>query len=92
LPPGFTRILIHGGKNGNWYYNEASTLREILARVRSIQVQKQIVAVDDCSQDDTFAILQAEAEQDSTLTVLRQPRNGGKGSAVRTGLARPAVK
>src|SRR5581483_4156549 len=60
---------------------------EILGRVRSVQIEKQIIAVDDCSQDGTLAILQDEAEHDPDLLVIRQPRNGGKGSAVRAGLA-----
>ncbi|HEY3231381.1 MAG TPA: glycosyltransferase, partial [Roseiflexaceae bacterium] len=34
-------------------YNEAPTLREILAAVRTVQLDKQIIAVDDHSSDDT---------------------------------------
>jgi glycosyltransferase involved in cell wall biosynthesis len=68
-------------------YNEAATLPEILTRVRSVRIPKEIIVVDDCSRDDTFAILQAEAARDPSMTVLRQPRNAGKGSAVRRGLA-----
>jgi glycosyltransferase involved in cell wall biosynthesis len=68
-------------------YNEAATLSQILAAVRRVDIDKEIIAVDDCSSDDTFAILQAEAADDPCMHVIRRPTNGGKGSAVRAGLA-----
>lgn len=68
-------------------YNEEPTLRKILAKVRAVQIDKEIIAVDDCSKDRTYAILCEEAENDPTLRVIRQPKNGGKGNAVRAGLA-----
>lgn len=69
-------------------YNEASTLSEILAKVRAIDLDKQIIAVDDNSSDDTYAILCQEAAADPNLIVIRHPANRGKGAAVRSGLAR----
>jgi glycosyltransferase involved in cell wall biosynthesis len=68
-------------------YNEASTLETILARVRAVDLDKEIIAVDDCSRDETFAILQREAARDPRLVVVRHPTNRGKGAAVRSGLA-----
>lgn len=71
-------------------YNEAQTLRAILARVRAIDLNKEIIAVDDHSSDATYQILCDEAAADPQLTVLRHPINRGKGAAVRSGLARAA--
>jgi glycosyltransferase involved in cell wall biosynthesis len=68
-------------------YNEAATLPAILERVRAINIDKEIIAVDDCSSDSTFAILQAEAARTPAMHVFRHDRNRGKGAAIRTGLA-----
>ncbi len=67
-------------------YNEAATLPAILAKVRAIDIEKEIIAIDDCSRDSTFAILQAEAVRIPGMRVLQHDRNRGKGSAIRTGL------
>jgi glycosyltransferase involved in cell wall biosynthesis len=69
-------------------YNEARTLRDILAQVRAVDLDKQIIAVDDHSSDNTYAILCEEAADDPQLVVVRHPANRGKGAAVRSGLAR----
>lgn len=82
-------------------YNEHATLREILHRVRSVdlaldrthptyvenpvQFEKEIVLVDDGSSDGSEAILREEAKQ-GDLTVLFHGRNRGKGAAVRTAI------
>jgi glycosyltransferase involved in cell wall biosynthesis len=68
-------------------YNEAATLPLILARVRAVRLDKEIIAVDDYSCDDSFAVLQAEAADDPAMRVIRHPCNRGKGAAVRSGLA-----
>jgi glycosyltransferase involved in cell wall biosynthesis len=69
-------------------YNEARTLCDILAQVRAIDLDKQIIAVDDHSSDDTYHILSEEAAADPQMVVVRHPTNRGKGAAVRSGLAR----
>jgi glycosyltransferase involved in cell wall biosynthesis len=69
-------------------YNEARTLREILALVRAVELDKQIIAVDDHSADETYRILCEEAAHDPNMVVVRHPTNRGKGAAVRSGLAR----
>ncbi|HEU4800078.1 MAG TPA: glycosyltransferase, partial [Gemmatimonadales bacterium] len=38
-------------------YNEASTIRNIVQRVRAVPLDIEIVAVDDCSVDGTGALL-----------------------------------
>jgi glycosyltransferase involved in cell wall biosynthesis len=69
-------------------YNEERTLPEILAKVRAVDLDKEIIAVDDNSSDRTYAILMAAAHEDPRMTVVRHPTNRGKGAAVRSGLAR----
>jgi glycosyltransferase involved in cell wall biosynthesis len=69
-------------------YNEASTIHDILTKVRAVDLEKQIIAVDDNSSDDTYAVLCQEAAADPTMIVIRHPDNRGKGAAVRSGLAR----
>lgn len=68
-------------------YNEAATLPEILRRVQAVDIDLEIIAVDDHSSDDTYAILRTAADLDPRITVIRHPQNGGKGTAVRSGLA-----
>jgi glycosyltransferase involved in cell wall biosynthesis len=69
-------------------YNEATTIPDIIAKVRAVDLEKQIIAVDDNSSDDTYAVLCQEAAADPTMIVIRHPNNRGKGAAVRSGLAR----
>lgn len=69
-------------------YNEAATIPEILSKVRAVDLEKQIIAVDDHSSDNTYNLLCQEAARDPTMIVVRHPTNRGKGAAVRSGLAR----
>lgn len=69
-------------------YNEAATVLEILNKVRAVNLEKQIIAVDDHSSDNTYNLLCQEAPRDPTMIVVRHPTNRGKGAAVRSGLAR----
>ncbi|MGH2377545.1 MAG: glycosyltransferase family 2 protein [Candidatus Limnocylindria bacterium] len=65
-------------------YNEERTIREIVRRVRAIDLPKEVIVVDDGSTDGTRAAL---AEMDG-ITVIGHERNAGKGAAVSTALAR----
>ncbi len=65
-------------------YNEERTIQEILHRVRNVPLEKEIIVVNDGSNDKTPEIL--EACQDPTITVITHHHNLGKGAAVRTGL------
>jgi glycosyltransferase involved in cell wall biosynthesis len=69
-------------------YNEAATIASILAKVREVDLEKQIIAIDDHSSDNTYQILCEQAAVDPTMMVVRHPTNRGKGAAVRSGLAR----
>lgn len=65
-------------------YNEKNTILELLDRVRRVDLPKQIIVVDDFSTDGTREILQSLPQEDG-LEVLLQPRNYGKGAALRRG-------
>ncbi len=69
-------------------YNESRTLRTIVAKVLDSPVDAEIelVCVDDCSQDDSLAILRELAEGDPRVRVIAQPVNMGKGKAIRTAI------
>jgi glycosyltransferase involved in cell wall biosynthesis len=67
-------------------FNEARTIREIVARVLAIDIPKELIIVDDCSTDGTRAILEDLADHDDVVVVF-QERNRGKGSALRRAFA-----
>jgi glycosyltransferase involved in cell wall biosynthesis len=70
-------------------FNEKNTVLRLLARVRSVDVSKEIIVVDDCSSDGTRDILQGLAPSDD-LKMIFQPRNMGKGAALRAGFEHAA--
>src|SRR5262245_14133869 len=65
-------------------YNERSTVETIIRRVLAVPMRIQLIVVDDVSTDGTTEILE-RLEQELGFTLLKQPRNGGKGSALRRG-------
>ena len=66
-------------------FNERTTLAELLARVRAVDVEKEIICVDDASTDGTRHVLAEEARR-GDLVVIEHPQNRGKGAAVQSGL------
>jgi len=68
-------------------YNEERTIEAIIDQVRAVNLDKEIIIVDDHSRDRTPEILRTIAANDPRIRVIRQPRNQGKGDAIRTGLA-----
>jgi glycosyltransferase involved in cell wall biosynthesis len=70
-------------------FNERNTIEEIIPRVLAVRMRIQLIVVDDVSTDGTTEILE-RLQQLHGFTLLRQPKNGGKGSALRRGFA--AVK
>jgi glycosyltransferase involved in cell wall biosynthesis len=66
-------------------YNEANTVCELLDRVWALDLDKQIVVVDDGSQDGTGDLVE-NWQQGREGVVLVRKANGGKGSAIRAGI------
>jgi dolichol-phosphate mannosyltransferase len=68
-------------------YNEEAFIGTLLDRIAAVDLaplglEKELIVVDDCSRDRTAAIAGTHAG----VRVWRQPANGGKGAAVRTGI------
>ena len=66
-------------------FNERDSVEEIVRRVASVPVPKEIIVVNDCSRDGTGEIL--DKIQVEELRVIHHEVNQGKGAAVRTALA-----
>jgi glycosyltransferase involved in cell wall biosynthesis len=69
-------------------YNEAKTAGEILAKINSLALDKEIIVVDDGSTDGTGRILRSINYPN--LKVIHHSGNRGKGAAFLTGLANAA--
>jgi glycosyltransferase involved in cell wall biosynthesis len=74
-------------------YNEERTLEEVVRRVRSIDLPKEIILVDDGSKDRSRELLtqlqqQSERAPDplNEIRVFLQPNNQGKGAAIKVAL------
>ena len=65
-------------------YNERETIWPVYARVKAVDLAKEIILVDDGSTDGTRELL-AELETDGALLCFH-PCNKGKGAALKTGL------
>ena len=66
-------------------YNEVKHIGEIIQRVQTTKLAKEIVVVDDGSKDGTRDALQNLVNQNNVRVILHE-RNQGKGAAVVTGL------
>jgi dolichol-phosphate mannosyltransferase len=65
-------------------YNEASTLAELLARVQAVPVEKEVLIVDDGSDQATKRLLASASLGEAKLFTHEQ--NRGKGAGIRTAL------
>jgi len=65
-------------------FNERSTIEEIIHRVLAVRMRLQLIVVDDVSTDGTTEILE-RLQKELGFVLLRQPRNTGKGAALRRG-------
>jgi len=67
-------------------FNEAATIEEIVRRVLAVPLRIQLIVIDDGSTDGTRETLQ-RLQQELGFALGMQPRNRGKGAALRTGFA-----
>jgi glycosyltransferase involved in cell wall biosynthesis len=67
-------------------YNERATLREVVDRVMATQLEIELLCIDDGSTDGSREILTQLKEEWPQMQVLLQPRNLGKGAALRRGI------
>lgn len=67
-------------------YNEEATVERLIARVREVALDIEVVCIDDASTDGTLAVLERLAETRVIDVLARHEKNRGKGAAVRTGI------
>jgi len=67
-------------------YNEQATLREVITRVLAVPLDIELICVDDGSTDRSREILAELQTVHSEMRVVLQPRNMGKGAALRRGI------
>ena len=66
-------------------YNEQNTIKEILKKVKSIKLKKEIIVINDGSNDNTSKILKSLKNKYINI-LLNLKKNKGKGYAIRQGL------
>ncbi|MFN7934694.1 MAG: glycosyltransferase [Bryobacteraceae bacterium] len=71
-------------------YNERAVVERSLSMVLAAplpeNMERELIIVDDCSTDGTYAILQRMAAADPRVRLIRHAVNQGKGAAVRTAI------
>ncbi len=69
-------------------YNEEKFLPTVLQQIRQLPFEKELILVNDCSQDKTYEILCQEEKEHPDTIVIHHIENYGKGFAIRSGLAK----
>ena len=68
-------------------FNEAETVVHVAEVVLMQPCVQEVIIVDDCSTDGTWAALERFRGLHPAVRTLRHPENRGKGAALRTGIA-----
>ena len=66
-------------------YNEAKTVAEVVKKVETVNIDKEIIAVDDGSTDGSLDILNRLVNE-GRVKLIQHDKNSGKGAAIKTGL------
>src|ERR1700736_695320 len=67
-------------------YNEHATLQEVISRVLAVPLEIELIAIDDGSSDGSRELLTKLQVANPQIQVLFQPKNMGKGAALRRGI------
>ena len=67
-------------------YNGEAFIETAVRSALDQTIPTQVIVVDDCSSDGSFALLQAMAENEPRMMAMRQARNGGPSAARNTAL------
>lgn len=77
-------------------YNEEKTIALILDRINEVKlirnIEKEVIIVNDCSNDNTENVIQNYFSNNASLTInffkyLKHEKNQGKGAAIHTGIS-----
>ena len=68
------------------FYNEEKFLESSITRLLKLDIVKQIILVDDCSEDDSYLIGERLVNQNNKILITKTNKNLGKGGAVKVGL------
>ena len=68
-------------------FNEEKTILSLINKILKldINIEKELIIVDDCSQDDTKKILNLNFSNKDNIKIFYHIKNLGKGAAIRTG-------
>ena len=69
-------------------YNEVSTIEIIIDKIKKIEIDKEIIIVDDFSEDGSKEKIKSDIKNKySDIIDIYHDRNMGKGAAIRTGIS-----
>ena len=62
-------------------YNEIHTLSAIIKQIISLDIDKELIIVDDCSNDSSREILQTQYQNKPNIKVMYHEKNMGEGGS-----------